>query len=88
MNCIYFKCLTSLKRTIPNISKSTCGYDRVTFFVGGCLICLIFLVVKLLTGFKAFVPPVKDFTLGVSVVILDGASIVQILKRVGVYTVQ
>ena len=30
------------------------------------------LVVKLLTGFEAFVPHVKDFTLGVSVVILDG----------------
>ena len=41
---------------------------------GGCLIRLIFLVVKLLTGFEAF-PPVKDFT-------LDGASIVQMLKVV------
>ena len=46
----------------------------------GCLICHIVLVVKLLTGFEAFGPPVKDFTLGVSVVILDGTSIVQILK--------
>ena len=53
-----------------------------------CLICPIVLVVKLLTGFKAFGPPVKDFALGVSVVILDGASIVQILKGVGVSTVQ
>ena len=54
--------------------------------VGGCLVCLvclIVLVVKLLTGFEAFGPPVKDFALGVSVVILDGASIVQILKGVG-----
>ena len=34
---------------------------------------------KLLTGFEAFGPPVKDFALGVSVVILDGASLVQIL---------
>ena len=49
----------------------------------GCLICLIVLVVKLLTGFKAFGPPVKNFALGVSVVILDGASMVQILKGVG-----
>ena len=57
-------------------------------FCGGCLICLIVLVGKLLTGFKAFVPPVKDFALGVSVVILDGASVVQILKGVGVSTVQ
>ena len=39
-----------------------------------CLICLIILVVKLLTGFKAFVPPVKDFT-------LDGASVVQMLIK-------
>ena len=54
----------------------------------GCLICLISLVVKLLTGSKAFGPPVKDFVLGVSFVILDGASIVQILKGVGVSTVQ
>ena len=46
------------------------------------------MVVKLLTGFEAFGPHVKDFTLGVSVVILDGASVVQILKRVGVSTVQ
>ena len=34
--------------------------------------------------FEVFVPPVKDFTLGVSVVVLDGAFIVQMLK--GVYT--
>ena len=47
----------------------------IHFFGGGCLIC----VVKLLTGFEAFGPPVKDFALAVSVVILDGASVVQIL---------
>ena len=45
----------------------------------GCLICHIHLVVKLLTGFEAFGPPVKDFALGVSVVFLDGVSVVQIL---------
>ena len=39
------------------------------------------LAVKLLTGFEAFVPPVKDFT-------LDGASIVQMLKVVVVSIVQ
>ena len=63
---------------------------RVCVCVGGgvCLVCLIVLVVKLLTGFEAFGPPVKDFALGVSVVILDGAFIVQILKGVGVSTVQ
>ena len=55
---------------------------------GGCLVCLIVLVVNLLTGFEAFGPPVKDFVLGVSVVNLDGASIVQILKGVGVSTAQ
>ena len=37
---------------------------------------------------RGFGPPVKDFALGVSVVILDGASIVQILKGVGASTVQ
>ena len=46
------------------------------------------LVVKLPTGFEAFGPPVKDFALGVSVVILDGASVVQILKGVGASTVK
>ena len=56
--------------------------------MGGCLICLIVLVVKLLTGFEAFGAPVKDFALGVSVVILDRASVVQILKGVGVNTAQ
>ena len=71
----------------------------ITFFVclvfclfffgwGLCLICLIVLVVKLLTGFEAFGPPVKDFTLGVRVVISNGASIVQILKGVWASTVQ
>ena len=48
----------------------------------GCLICFIVLVVKLLTGFKAFGPSVKDFTVAVSVVIFDGAFVVQILKGV------
>ena len=42
---------------------------------------------KLLTGFETFRPPVKDFELGVSVVILDEASGIQILKDVGVSTV-
>ena len=50
--------------------------------------CLICLVVKLLTDFKALAPPINIFTLGVSVVILDGASIVQLLKGVGASTVQ
>ena len=38
---------------------------------------------QLLTGFEAFGPPVKDFAVAVSVVILDGASIVQMLKVLG-----
>ena len=46
---------------------------------GGCLICPIVWVVMLLIGFEAFGPPVKDFALGVSVVILDRAAVVQIL---------
>ena len=78
-----------------------CGYDNISryfyfFFVvfslgGGaveeCLICLIDMVVKLPTGFEALVPPLKHFTLG-SVFILDGASVAQMLKVVGVSTVQ
>ena len=55
---------------------------------GGCLVCLIVLVVNILTGFEAFGPPVKDFALPVTVVILDRASVVQILKGVGASTVQ
>ena len=51
------------------------------------MICLIVLVVKLLTAFQAFGPPVKDFALGVSVVILDGASVVQILKGIRVSSI-
>ena len=53
-----------------------------------CLVFLIVLVVKLLTGFETLVPPLKKIILGVSVVILDGASIVQMLNGVGVSTVQ
>ena len=42
---------------------------------------------KLLTGFEAFGPPVKDLALGVSVVILDGPSVVHIFKGVGVSSI-
>ena len=78
-----YQTLVSLRQSI------LCGYDNVTFFcVEGCLICLKVLVVKLLTGFQAFYPSVKDFALAVSVVILDGASVVQIHKGVGDSTVQ
>ena len=52
------------------------------------MICLIVLFVKLLTGFEAFVPPVKDFTYGASVVILDATSFVHILIGLGASTVQ
>ena len=76
-------------QTLVSLPQSIlCGYDNITFFVGGCLICLIVLAVKLLTGSEAFCPSVKDCTLGVSVVILDGASVVQILKGVGTSTIQ
>ena len=64
---------------------SLCCMIMLLFFWrggGGGLICLIVLVVKLLTGFEAFGPSVKDFALAVSVVILDGASVVQILSTV------
>ena len=61
--------LNKLYRTLISLRV---GMIELHFCVcGGCLICLIFLVVKLLTGFESFGPPVKDFTLGVSVVILD-----------------
>ena len=77
-------------QTLLSLCQSIlCGHDNVTFlFCWGCLICLIVLVVKLLTGFEAFGSPVKDLVLRVSVVILDGISIVQILKGVGASTVQ
>ena len=77
-------------QTLVSLHQSIlCGFDNVTFFLGeGGLICLIVLVVKLLAGFEAFGPPVKDFALAVSVVILDGAFVVQILKGVGASTVQ
>ena len=79
-------------QTLVSLCQSIlCGYDNVTFFVGGggrSLVCLIVLIVKLLAGLEAFGPPVKDFALGVSVVILDGPSVVQILKGVGTCTVQ
>ena len=54
-----YQTLVSLRQSILY------GYDNVTFFFGGggCLVCLIVLVVKLLTGFPAFGPPVKDFSL-------------------------
>ena len=45
-----------------------------------------FLALKLLTGFEEFGPPVNDF--GDRVVILDGASVVQIFKGIGISTVQ
>ena len=70
-------------QTLASLLQSVlCGYDNVTSFFfffggGGSLICLIVLVVKLLTDFKAFGSPVKEIKLGVSVVILDGASVVQ-----------
>ena len=75
-------------QTLVSLRQSVlCGYDNLTFFWGGCLICLIVLVVKLLTGFEAFGPTVKDFALGASVVILNGASVVEILKGVGVSSI-
>ena len=69
-----YQTLVSLRQSI------LCGYNNVQFFLFfiffwgggvGCLICLIVLVVKLLTGFVAFGPPVKDFALAVNFVILD-----------------
>ena len=62
---------------IGNWPRAIYLFDRQTG-----LICLIGLVVKLLTGFEAFGPPVKEFAIGVSVIILDEASVFQLFKCV------
>ena len=83
--------VNELYQALASLCQSIlCGYDNVTFFGGGggCLVCLIDLVVTLLTGFEAFGHPVKDFAFGVSVIIWDGASVVHIIKSVGASTVQ
>ena len=73
---------TNHSQTLVCVPQSiVCGYDKISSFLGGGGVCLIFLVVKLLAGFETFVPLVKDFT-------LDGASIVQMLIVVGVSIVQ
>ena len=73
MNCICIIQVSEPYQTLVSLRQSIlCNYDNVTFLWGGCLICLIVLVVKLLTGFDAF---------GLT-------SDVQILKGVGVSTVQ
>ena len=67
------------------------GFFVVVFFFwggGAAEECLIVVVVKLLTSFEALVLPLKKLTLGVSVVIFDGDSIVQMLEGVGASTVQ
>ena len=74
-------CISEPYQTLVSLRQSiSCGYDNVILFVWGCLICLIVLIVKLLTGFEAYGPPVKDFALAVSDVILDGASVVRYFK--------
>ena len=81
-------------QTLVSLHQSILLYvGMITLFFfwggGGCLVCLIVLVVKvLMTGFEAFGPPVNDLALGLSVVILDRASVVQIFKGVGASTVQ
>ena len=74
-----YQTLVSLRQSI------LCGYDNVTFVCFFCFLLFFFgggwgLAVKLLTGFEAFGPPVKDFALAVSVVILDGASLFRYLR--------
>ena len=49
-----------------------CGYDKISSILGVGGVMPDILVVKLLTDFEASIPFVKDFTHGVSVVILDG----------------
>ena len=82
--------VNKLYQTLVSLRQSIiCGYDNVTFFFGGGTPDMphIF-IVNLLTGFEAFGPPVKDFALGVRVVILDEVSVVQILKGVRASTIQ
>ena len=74
MDCIYISSVSlpvnePYQRLVSLRQSILCGYDNVTFSGGGCLIYLIVLVVKLLTGFEAMGPPVKEFALGVSDVI-------------------
>ena len=48
-------------QTLVSLRQSfLCGHDNLIFFWGGCLICLIVLVEKLLTDFEAFGPPIKN----------------------------
>ena len=76
-------------QTLVSISAILFSVSLITLhFCGGSPDMFHSLVVKLLTGFEAFDPPVKDFALAASVVILYGAFIVQILKGVGVSTIQ
>ena len=71
-------------QTLVSIRQSILyGYDNFTFFWGGCLVCLIVLVVKLPTGFEAFGPPVKHFVLGVRVVIWMAPPLFRYLKVLG-----
>ena len=59
-------------------------------FLGGgwCLICLIVFGCEATDWLRDIWSPVKDIALGDSVVILDGASVVQILKGVEASTIQ
>ena len=52
-------------QTLVSLRQYVLCLITLEFFLGGagCLIYLIVLVVKLLTGLEAFGPPVKDFAL-------------------------
>ena len=77
-----YQTLVSLRQSI------LCEYDNVTFLWRRMPDMPHSFDCEATDCFEAFGPPVNDFALGVSVVILDGATIVQILKGVGVSTVQ
>ena len=74
--------LVSLRQSV------LCGYDNVTFFLEGVLDTPYSFSCEATDWLQAFGPPVEDFALGVSVVILNGATVVQILKGVGASTIQ
>ena len=56
-----YKTLVIVYASLLYVSMITLHFVCVGRGGGGCLICLIVLVVKLLTGFETFGPPVKDF---------------------------
>ena len=77
-------------QTLVSLHQSVlCGYDNVTFYLGGRVPDMPHSFGGEATDWlRGIWSPCKRNALGVSVVILDGASVVQILKGVGASTIQ